>query len=74
MTVRIASPEDIITSKTEAGRQKDLLALPELPELRELAAGLRAADLPVLDERVGLSSTYRPDLDPPDAGIGLGYS
>lgn len=35
VTVQIASLADIITSKSEAGRQKDLLAL---PELRQLAA------------------------------------
>lgn len=35
ITVQVAALADIITSKTEAGRQKDLLAL---PELRRLAA------------------------------------
>lgn len=35
ITVQVAALEDIISSKTEAGRQKDLLAL---PELRRLAA------------------------------------
>jgi hypothetical protein len=73
ITVQIASLADIITSKTEAGRQKDLLAL---PELRELAAATAAADLPVFDDGLGLSSTYRTDLDPLEADptIGLGYS
>lgn len=33
LTVRVAALADIIASKTEAGRQKDLFALPELHTL-----------------------------------------
>ena len=33
LTIRVAALTDIIASKTEAGRQKDLLALPELRQL-----------------------------------------
>jgi hypothetical protein len=35
LTIQVAALQDIITSKTEAGRQKDILALPELLELAE---------------------------------------
>lgn len=44
LTVRVAALADIITSKTQAGRQKDLLALPELHTLA--AATSRERDRP----------------------------
>lgn len=41
IAVRVAALKDIIASKTEAGRQKDLLALPELHRLAKDASGGR---------------------------------
>jgi hypothetical protein len=44
ITVRVAALSDIIVSKTEAARQKDLLALPELRTLAADADGRGESD------------------------------
>ena len=55
LTIRVAALADIITSKTEAECQKDLLALPELHELLTHASAKRLRARPGLRKSCDLT-------------------